>query len=543
MLAVVFLNTVLSVTAIWPTIFVKPAWLLSREFVVLVVMLSVWLLRIGSLSARAVWWLSTGYAAMVLAHYADVVVPHLLGRPVNLYWDIPQIPRFLWVSAKGNPWWVSVLAVVVVYVVSKGFHAALRWSWQRVLVSMAPAVKRIRYWMLLSPFCIVAAINFGGVQASWQYVAKPVIPTYWNEILRLWDAFSPYSINSQLPPSTVIDEALTKPEGQALAALKGRDLTLIYLETYGSMLYDNPEAVAATEQTRLQWEKSIVASGKQIVSAFYTSPTFGGATDLAQMSVLSGIDLALSNPRRHDLLLTTNRPTLLKVFQREGYEVFGLYHSVAWDWVERSYYGFDVYLSGPDLGYQGPAFGFWKIPDQFALPRMEQLYPRTQHTPARMTLFSTISTHFPFFQVPPYQPNWKRVLSDHPFDEADVAKAQAEQVNWGNMRPDYFRTVNYSNTWLAGYFQQPEPRETIYLMIGDHQPTGSVTGEGASWDVPVYIASRDAALLKRFLALGFSKGMTPKRQSLGGLHDLTGTLLKGFGDADVYSDRLTGMSN
>jgi hypothetical protein len=66
-------------------------------------------------------------------------------------------------------------------------------------------------------------------------------------------------------------------------------------------------------------------------------------------------------------------------------------------------------------------------------------------------------------------------------------------------------------------------------MIGDHQPTGSVAGEGASWDVPVFIVSRDTRLLNRFRALGFSEGLQPSRAPLGGLHDLTATLLRGLG--------------
>ena len=98
------------------------------------------------------------------------------------------------------------------------------------------------------------------------------------------------------------------------------------------------------------------------------------------------------------------------------------------------------------------------------------------------------------------------------------------------MKPDYLRTINYTNTWLAGYFMQPEPRETVYVMIGDHQPTGSVSREPTPWDVPVFIVSKDNRLLDRFRAMGFSDGLTPKKRvPLGGLHQLTDALLTGFG--------------
>ena len=60
----------------------------------------------GRLSRGAVATLSVGYGLLVLGRYFGVTVPTLFGRPVNLYWDGQQIPRFLWVSAKESPWWV-----------------------------------------------------------------------------------------------------------------------------------------------------------------------------------------------------------------------------------------------------------------------------------------------------------------------------------------------------------------------------------------------------------------------------------------------------
>jgi hypothetical protein len=99
------------------------------------------------------------------------------------------------------------------------------------------------------------------------------------------------------------------------------------------------------------------------------------------------------------------------------------------------------------------------------------------------------------------------------------------------MGTHYVGTVNYVYRWLAGHFRRPEPRETVYVLIGDHQPTANITGEGVTWDVPVHIVSRDPALLGRFRALGFSDGLSPERTVLGEMHHLTSLLLTGFGPA------------
>jgi hypothetical protein len=71
------------------------------------------------------------------------------------------------------------------------------------------------------------------------------------------------------------------------------------------------------------------------------------------------------------------------------------------------------------------------------------------------------------------------------------------------------------------------------VWVGDHQPAASVSGAGAGWEVPVHIVTSDRSLLERFIALGFAAGLEPQRPALGGMHDLTTLLLRGFGGGAV----------
>ena len=59
-------------------------------------------------------WLRFTYLLLVLGRYGDVTVPSLFGRPINLYWDGAQIPRFLWVSAQEWAWWKSLGLVLLI---------------------------------------------------------------------------------------------------------------------------------------------------------------------------------------------------------------------------------------------------------------------------------------------------------------------------------------------------------------------------------------------------------------------------------------------
>jgi hypothetical protein len=70
------------------------------------------------------------------------------------------------------------------------------------------------------------------------------------------------------------------------------------------------------------------------------------------------------------------------------------------------------------------------------------------------------------------------------------------------------------------------------ILLGDHQPAALVTGEGAPWDVPVHVIASRRQVLDRLLARGFRTGLTPRRPSLGRMHELLPVLLDAFGSPE-----------
>jgi len=308
--------------------------------------------------------------------------------------------------------------------------------------------------------------------------------------------------------------------------LERADVMLFFVESYGAMAFENPTAYRELTPARRNLEGEIAATGRQAVSAYVRASTFGGASELSHLSLLSGVDL--SDPIRHDLLLTTSRPTLVSLFRSHGYETIGFYPALNWDWPEKSFYGFDKFYDRRDLDYRGPHLGYWWIPDQVAIARLEQREPLRADSPPRLLFFPTITSHIPFRPVPPYQPDWSRAASDTPFDEEAVARALADKVDWLDLFPAYLRMMAYNYRWLAGYLARPAPRDYLMILVGDHQPASSVSGNGAPWHVPVHIVSSNPALLQRFVAQGFRPGLEPKLPVLGGMHDLTQILLSAF---------------
>ncbi len=536
LLALALLNGLLAMRNWWPTPAVLPDARLAPEFVALWLLLLATVAWRGAPSGRALGWLALGVLGLTLGRYFDVTVPALFGRAVSLYWDGQQIPTFLWVSARDYPWWVGAGALAVLVALLGGLYAAIRWALGVLAHEAAPYALRARWtWPVSALAAAAVAAHLAGIAPSltWHLVTHPVTPTYARQAVLLGTALLPGAAERVLPPSPALADALAAPPPAALGALRGRDFHLIFLESYGAMAFDHPRVAPQLAGARARLAQEIAASGRVVASAYVRAATFAGASELSHLSLLSGIDL--TDPLRHDLLLTTDRPTLTTLFRRAGYQNVGLYPALSWDWAERRFYGFDRFLDGRDLDYRGPPLGYWKIPDQFTLARVEQLHPRDAAAPPRFLFFPTITSHLPFGPVPPYQPDWERLLTPDPFGEAESKRVLASFVDWIDMLPNYVGMFDYTYRWLGGWLQRPEPRESVLLLVGDHQPAASVSGEGASWEVPVHIVTRDPALLARFVALGFRPGLEPQRPALGGMHDLTALLLRAFAEPPLHA--------
>jgi Sulfatase len=518
-LAIFVLNAALSSTNLWPTPFLRLDARVAPEFVYVWVLLLAWLAWRKSVSRRWLAGLTWCYLALVAGRYFDTTAPALFGRPINLYWDGLQIPTLLHTISQGYPWWGAVLMGLALILLVWSSYAVLRWGWGVAAREVAPYALRSRWALTITAFFLLSSVaNLLGAQITWPYISKPVVPTYVRQAKLFVAAFSDQAQRKVLPPSP--------PFTSDFAALNNADVKLFLLESYGAVAYDNPKACAALTASRLKLEAAATETGQKIVSAFVTSTTFGGGSDLAHVALLTGVDTR--DPLQHDVLITTNRPTLMRHARSKGYETYGFYPGLSWAWPEKKFFGYDHFNDGRDVQYQGPKLGYWEIPDQVALAKFAQLQPVKTGDKPRMLAFFSATSHLPFHPVPPYQPDWARVTTATPFDEAVVAPLLASKVNWLDMLPGYVGMIDYNHQWLAGYLKQPYPRDYILIAVGDHQPAANVSGEGASWDVPVHVISSRPDLLQRFVSQGFAPGLDPPRKPIGTLMDLTVMILNAF---------------
>src|SRR6185503_18396928 len=134
-------------------------------------------------------------------------------------------------------------------------------------------------------------------------------------------------------------------------------------------------------------------------------------------------------------LMAQPRDTMVTAFARQGYRTVAVMPGLQREWPEGRFYRFDQVYGAHELDYRGPPFGWWDITDQYVFARLDALLGGRRSAQPLFVFFPTISTHTPFTPTPPYQPDWKRILTSAPYDDADVDRANLRQPDWDDLGP------------------------------------------------------------------------------------------------------------
>ncbi len=517
-LAFALLNALWTFENRWPGFGVRGMPRLSFELCLAVVALMGWVSWRGRLSARAATALALGFVFLVVVRYADVTAPAVLGRPVNLYWDGRHAAELLRLSTQTLPAWQWLALALALPLGALLLVALVR----RAIGVMAQCLawERPRPWLLAAAaaFTLSFAAYVPGERDTRWFFSLPLTPTLLHQGRLLARVAWPASADTVLAASPDFDgdlSSLVGPRGPA-------DVLLVFAESYGMASFDQTRQAVELAAARTALDEAIHTGGRAVVSARVTAPTFGGASWLSHAALLAGVDTR--DPGDHDLLLTSDRPTLVRHFKRQGYRTVGWMPGLKRPWPEGAFYGFDRLAKDADLGYTGADFGYWRIPDQAALAllHMQELTPDPTRAP-RFVVFPTTSTHAPFQPLAPFVPGGSRLTTAETYPATPAAPGPVRET----LRL-YLESLRYQYAWLADDLKQRTARPLVMVVIGDHQPPALVSGPTPSWDVPVHVISEDRGLLQRLLGSGFVPGLTPPGEALGPMHRLTEVLLAMF---------------
>jgi hypothetical protein len=296
--------------------------------------------------------------------------------------------------------------------------------------------------------------------------------------------------------------------GPHFSALTGTDVVLIFIESYGRSAIEDPRYAARITGRLTSVEEEIKAAGLEARSGWLTSPTVGGISWLAHGTLLSG--LWVDNQGRYDRMITSERMSLNNLFRSSGWRTTAVMPAITLDWPEAGYFGYDSIHAAAGLGYRGKPFNWVTMPDQFTLEAFERLERPAGHKPV-MAEMALISSHAPWTPLPSLV-DWDR-LGDGTVFNAQAESGDPPSVVWADpnrVRAQYLTSIDYTLETLGSYMAR-YGKNTLFILLGDHQPASIVTGEGASRDVPMHIVSGNPDLLKRLDGWRWQKGMIPQQ--------------------------------
>ena len=415
----------------------------------------------------------------------------MLGQPFNPLTDWSYLSSAVGVLRDSTGPVRTVAAVVGAILVLAAVLLLVTWSARRLTRfsarHRAPAAWTVSVLAVVWLLC--AAL---GIQAAGGRVAATAA-----------DAFTEVAAD---PGLTADDPFAAVPDADLLTGLRGKDVLVVFVESYGRVAIEDPAISPAVSDVLNRGTDSLRAAGFASRSAFLTSPTYAGISWLAHGTLQSG--LWIDNQQRYNQLFQTNRLTLSAAFKRAGWRTVAAVPSNTEDWPEgAAFYHYDSIYDSRNVGYAGPSFSYASMPDQYTLAALHRNeFAARDHAPV-MAEVDLVSSHGPWAPLP-RMVDWKAVGDGSVF--ADMpAQGQSPDDLLGDpakTKAAYGQSIQYSMSALISFVETFRDDNLVVVAVGDHQPAAVVSGPDASRDVPITIIAHDPAVMSRIESWGWQPG-------------------------------------
>jgi hypothetical protein len=334
-----------------------------------------------------------------------------------------------------------------------------------------------------------------------------------------------------------------------LSALRDRDVLLTFIESYGMAALDDPELAAVIRPRLDTLAERAAAAGLHLATGKLVSPTQGGQSWYAHGTVISG--LWLSNQLRYELLLASERETLVDDFRHAGHRTAALMPAITMRWPDGVRLGYDAVHTAANISYAGPPLYWVTMPDQFTWSYLQHTVRRLPAVPAgaravpsgprdlrsgrpQFVETALVSSHAPWTPILPMI-GWDEIGDGSGFEPFRQEGHPPEElwIDIDQLRVQYAQSIDYTLQAMTSYAERYLDDRTLLIVMGDHQAAPWVTG-AASAEVPVHVLARDPALLEPFLEWGFIAGAFPDTgQEPHRMDEFRGWFVSAFSDPGI----------
>jgi len=429
-----------------------------------------------------------------------------LARPFNVVTDWSELGAAFGVlgDSTGQP--VATLIVILLLIVAVGLLLAVAWA----LLRLDRVLRSHRRFALIGGTTVTAVWVIAALVGAQLVPGEPVaasdtIGTFAtkaaqaNETAREQAAFARAEAN---------DRFAGLPSSDLLTGLKGKDVIIAFIESYGQVAVQNTSFSPGVDKVLRDGNGQLAKAGYSERSAFLTSSTFGGISWLAHSTLQTG--LWIDSQQKYDLATSSNRFTLCDAFTKAGWRTVSDVPSDAAPWpIGTSFYHYDTLLDSRNVGYAGPRFSYGRIPDQYTWNFFQQHELAAPHTPL-MAEIDFVSSHTPWTPLPHTVP-WASI-GDGSIYDPQPAEGLPPSVVWQNrshVQRLYGESVQYTMNSLFSFLTTFNDPNLVLVVLGDHQPATEVSGAGANHQVPISIISKDTSVISDIDSWHWQPGVFP----------------------------------
>lgn len=439
-------------------------------------------------------------AAGVVFRVADMVAFQVFSRPFNPVFDT-YLLAFGFDFLKSS---FGIVGALVAAFVATGLAAAIILLAFFVLARLHRVVRSAP--KVAGSAMLAGLVIWGGLSvAGWPRASRYFYDQF---AMHVTSTFTSIADLRDFKAIVNIDAYASVPGDTLFGALRGKDVLVVFIESYGRTLVDKAEYAELFRPSLQAATQELSDAGYLSRSAFLTSPTVGGISWLAHGTALSG--LWIDSQVRYDSLMMSDRPSLVRLFQRAGWRTVGVMPAISLAWPEGDYFGYDQLYTAPDLDYRGAPYNYVTMPDQFTLSQFQKFERNAQQREPIMAEIALLSSHAPWTPVPTLI-SWDDVGDGSVFSEEALSGDSAEVV-WQDrdrVLKQFRECIEYVIDSLVSFTTTFGSEDLVVLILGDHQPMPYVTDNTENRDVPIHLIARDPAVMKAIEDWQWTEGMLP----------------------------------